>query len=294
MSFQNRCGRKRFTFSGKLKKERGTPTRDDTSGGEDRGSTAFRESQSDFLSRTICNFPSDPELLPPGAQCELATSKLVCFMNENHAVIPTGVTGTSWKRQDFLIVGKDRCSILGLIVYPSIASADCNEELTVLAQPLRPPLIIPENTPIAKAIALPSHPTKQVMPVADQEASFSPEDVDIHANWVKQIGRDRPVIVCNLTCRDKTISIKGMLDTGADVTVISHLFWPKIWRLRAPLNSLSGIGGNTLCLQSEDAVIVSGPGGKIAIIRPFIVQKPITVWGRDILSQWGTRIEVDF
>ncbi|RMC14382.1 hypothetical protein DUI87_09477 [Hirundo rustica rustica] len=27
--------------------------------------------------------------------------------------------------------------------------------------------------------------------------------------------------------------------------------------------------------------------GKMTIIHPFIVQKPITAWGRDILSQWG-------
>lgn len=71
---------------------------------------------------------------------------MTCFLDENHAVIPTGVIGTSWKRQDFLIIGKDWSSILGLIVYPSIISADCNEELAVLAKSLLPPLIIPENT----------------------------------------------------------------------------------------------------------------------------------------------------
>lgn len=114
----------------------------------------------------------------------------MCFLNEDHTVIPTGVTGTTWKRQDFLITGKDRCSILGLIVYPSIISANQNEELTVLAQALRPPLILPENTPVAKAIALPPHVTKQIMPVISQQVLPVNEDVDIHATWVKQIGCD--------------------------------------------------------------------------------------------------------
>lgn len=108
MSLQNKCRRKPFTASGKLEKECGMPTHNDTSGGEDStsdstGNTAIGESQSDFISQTICNFPSDPDLLPPGAQCKLANSKLVCFVNEDQAVIPTGVTGASWKRQDFLI-----------------------------------------------------------------------------------------------------------------------------------------------------------------------------------------------
>lgn len=151
------------------------PTHNDTSGGEDStsdstGNTAIGESQSDFISQTICNFPSDPDLLPPGAQCKLANSKLVCFVNEDQAVIPTGVTGASWKARFFnLLRGKNRCNILGLIVYLSIASADGSEELTVLAQPLRPPLVIPENTPIAKAIAISCYKTDYA---SDQSTSF--------------------------------------------------------------------------------------------------------------------------
>ncbi|TRZ08250.1 hypothetical protein HGM15179_018857 [Zosterops borbonicus] len=71
--------------------------------------------------------------------------------------------------------GKDRSSILGLIIYPSIIYANCNEESAVLAKPLRPPLVIPENTSIAKAVALPSHAVEQVMPVLRQQ-DFSLDD----------------------------------------------------------------------------------------------------------------------
>ncbi|RMC20139.1 hypothetical protein DUI87_00985 [Hirundo rustica rustica] len=49
------------------------------------------------------------------------------------------------------------------------ASADRNKELTVLAKSLRPPLIIPQNTSIAKAIAMPSHAVEQDMPVFHQQ-----------------------------------------------------------------------------------------------------------------------------
>ncbi|RMC19683.1 hypothetical protein DUI87_03246 [Hirundo rustica rustica] len=253
------------------------------------------EPQSDCLRRTICRFHSDPELLPPGAQCELAASKLTCFMNENHAVISTGVTGTSWKRQEFLIIGKDRSSILGLIIYPTVISENQNEELTVLAQALRAPLTVLENTPIAKAVALPPDATeRQVMPINSQQAAAESEDTETHVCWVKLIGQDRPKITCNLMLDNKMITITGMLDTGANVTVISYIFWPKEWDLTTPLKSLSGIGGATLCMQSENSIIITGPDGKTAIVRPFVVQKSITVWGRDIISQWGIRIEVDF
>ncbi|TRZ06189.1 hypothetical protein HGM15179_020917, partial [Zosterops borbonicus] len=78
---------------------------------------------------------------------------------------------------------KDRSSILGLIIYPTLVWANCNEELTILAKALRPPLVIPENTSIAKAIALPSHTTEQVMPVFRQQDSPSSEHVEVHATW---------------------------------------------------------------------------------------------------------------
>ncbi|RMC19586.1 hypothetical protein DUI87_03145 [Hirundo rustica rustica] len=218
---------------GKLQKERGSSTRDDTNDGDDsragsaRG-TIIGEQHSDALSKTICRIPSDPELLPPGAQCDLATSKVICFLDDNYAVIPTGVTRSSWKRQDFLIIGKDRSSGLGLVIYPSVISADHNDELTVLAKPHHPPLIIPPKTSIARAIALPPHAAEQVLPVLQEQNPPSGEHMEVHASWVKHIGQDRPILVCELTQGDKTITVKGMLDMGADVTVISYLFGPRV------------------------------------------------------------------
>lgn len=139
MPLSDGCGLKTSTASGKRKEEH-TPSsaRVNTSDGDDtrKNRTVIRERQADLLSKAISRIPSDPELLPPGAQCILAASKLMCFVDESHAVIPTGVTGMSPKRQDFLIVDKDRSSTLGLVIYPLIVSANQNEELTVLAKAL--------------------------------------------------------------------------------------------------------------------------------------------------------------
>lgn len=297
MLLPDRRGWESSTVSGKRKEERArSPARHDTSDGDGPGTNraVIGERRADALSKVLSRLPSDPDLLPPGAQCTLATSKLICFLDESHAEIPTGICGDSHRRQDFLIVGLDRSSILGLIVYPSVVSADKNTELTVLAKALRPPLTVAENTQVARAFALPPHAIEQVMSIFDEEGFPLKEHVEIHASWVKHIGRDRPTLTCQLTCGDRTIEVRGMLDTGADVTVISYIFWPRDWSLIAPLGTLSGIGGASLCLQSENSIVVTGPGNKTAIIRPFVVQKPITVWGRDLLAQWGMRIEVDF
>lgn len=61
---------------------------------------------SNTKSNVICDYyshpSSDPTLLPPGACCELATSKLIYLLKDScRECIPTGITGTSQHRQDF-------------------------------------------------------------------------------------------------------------------------------------------------------------------------------------------------
>ncbi|KAF4789580.1 hypothetical protein TURU_150504 [Turdus rufiventris] len=60
------------------------------------------------------------------------------------------------------------------------------------------------------------------MVVFDQGDPSYDDNVEVHATRLKHIGRDGPIITCQLTCGDKTIVIRGMLDTGADVT---HLMY---------------------------------------------------------------------
>ncbi|KAF4796468.1 hypothetical protein TURU_084002 [Turdus rufiventris] len=109
-------------------------------------------------------------------------------------------------------------------------AANCNEELTVLAKALRPPLTIPENMRIAKAMALPPHPLgHQVMTVTDSDHPSYNDHVEVHDTWVRHIGCERHIIMCQLTYDEKTIDIKVLVDTGADVTLVSYVFWPREW-----------------------------------------------------------------
>lgn len=168
-------------------------------------------------------------------------------------------------------------------------SVNCNEELLVLAKAHHPPLHIPPRTPIAIAIALPLGTADQIILRC---LTVTPENPSVL--WVQKINHQQPLLTCELSNCGVQVNITGMLDTGADVTVISHSLWPKEWRSITPTVALTGIGGATLCLQSESMINVKGPEEKKALIHPYVVQKPITVWGRDLLSQWGAKVEVDF
>lgn len=185
---------------GKLKSECAAATRDDTSSGSPT-TRKLRKGESNWklwpatIYEIISNFASNPKLLPPEAQRELATSKLILFTNEIHVAVLTGVTGKSQKRQDFLIMGKDRNCFLGLVVYPTIVSANCNEELTVLTQAYQPPSVIPEKTPIVTAIALPANLAEWAWLTKCQSPPES-SDTETDVFWIKHINCDQPQMTC--------------------------------------------------------------------------------------------------
>lgn len=54
----------------------------------------------------------------------------------------------------------------------------------------------------------------------------------------------------------------------------------------------AGIGGKATALRSTQNVTIQGPEGNLATIRPFVIDAEFTLWGRDTLSQWGTRAVV--
>lgn len=78
-----------------------------------------------------------------------------------------------------------------------------------------------------------------------------------------------------------------MMDTRADVTLIAKSEWPLDWELEPISGFISGIGGVTTSWRSKRNVVITGPEGTVATVRPFVVRAPITLWGKDVLSQWG-------
>ncbi|TRZ05719.1 hypothetical protein HGM15179_021388 [Zosterops borbonicus] len=239
---------------------------------------------------TTSHRPSHPDLLRPGTRCELATSKLIySFKSCCHECLPVAVTGVSKQIQDFLIIGQNSDRDLGLSVLPTVVSANCDKELRVLALARKAPMVIQPKTPIAIAIAWPMNINKGAGYRETPSEGFSPAP---NVRWVKHITSEEPKLECSLTYSDKTVKITGMLDTGADVTVIFHKHWPREWKLMETYCVLRGIEGDTICKQSKITITVTGPEGKTANIQPC-VGKCSTVWGRDVLSQWRTKMEVD-
>ena len=85
----------------------------------------------------------------------------------------------------------------------------------------------------------------------------------------------RPVM--ELTIDGKRIL--GLLDTGADRTIIAQKDWPKGWPIQASSQTLQGLGFakspdiSARCLTWQDQEGHSGT------MQPYVLELPISLWG---------------
>ena len=99
----------------------------------------------------------------------------------------------------------------------------------------------------------------------------------------------------------QTINIKingkrfsGLLDTGSDITIISKHLWPKSWPVQKISCQISGISQTKVqeIYQSTQIYPCEGPEGQLATLKPYEIDAPLNLIGRDLLMQWQTQIYI--
>lgn len=75
--------------------------------------------------------------------------------------------------------------------------------------------------------------------------------------------------------RPSQIKVSGMVDTGADVTIISAHIWPSSWPTTAVGTAFAGLGGTTQSCLSSKSVLVKNPEGQTATTQPYITLAPL-------------------
>ena len=88
------------------------------------------------------------------------------------------------------------------------------------------------------------------------------------------------------------IKIEGMVDTEANVTIISSKSWLPDWILQEVNIRFQGVGTLSQVKQSVRWPKCIGPEGQIGKLKPYVTNTVMNLWLCDLLQQWKTQINI--
>ncbi|NWH93947.1 POK9 protein, partial [Aegithalos caudatus] len=154
------------------------------------------------------------------AGLDLATSVTVILLDSSVHLLPTGIFGPPRCQKSGLLLGRSSTALSGLFVLPRVIDSDSNDEIKIMAWTPFPPCTVPQGTHIAQLMTFPHNspsPVKECnMRVGGFVSMGTPQIL-----WVQEISDKRPTYKSTLSLQGQQIMLTGILDTGANVTVIS-------------------------------------------------------------------------
>ncbi|XP_070604703.1 protocadherin alpha-5-like [Erythrolamprus reginae] len=135
-----------------------------------------------------------------------------------------------------------------------------------------------------------------VVPVPLEIDPHKYDDLSIHEEhpWntlllTSSVSSSKPMLTLFLN----GIPFSGILDTGADVTIIQSSLWPTDWPLQSS-PAVRGVGGIQSAQISTTWIEATIPSSKTkARIRPVVLPLHVNLWGCDLLSQFNASLVLD-
>ena len=200
-------------------------------------------------------------------------------------VIETDFKGPLQKDTVGLLFGHSLSALRGLIVHPGVIDPDYQGVVKVMVSSPRGIVSISPGDRVAQIVLLPS--LHGLFPSAGKQrgkGGFGASGVDLTCLSLQM--DQRPVLELKVDGQ----AILGLLDTGADRSIIAQKDWPQGWPVQNSNQKLRGLGYakapdmNARSLKWKDA---EGHSGEI---QPYVLELPISLWGRDLLKDLGLRL----
>ena len=178
-----------------------------------------------------------------------------------------------------LILGRGSLTLQGLVVHPGVMDCQHSPEIQVLCSSPKGVFSISKGDRIAQLLLLPDN---------TREKSAGPEIKKMGSS-----GNDSAYLVVSLNDRPKLRlkinrkEFKGILDTGADKSIISTHWWPKAWPTTESSHSLQGLGYQSCPTISSIALTWESSEGQQGKFIPYVLPLPVNLWGRDIMQHLG-------
>lgn len=201
-------------------------------------------------------------------------------------LIPSDFRGPLPKNTVGLLLGCSSATLKGLVVHPGVIDQDYTGQVKIMCSSPRGIYPISPGDRIAQLLVLPSCHVRFVS--AQQERGsrgFGSSDHDKSAYLVVDM-ETRPRL--GLTIEGKTF--EGILDTGADKSIIASQWWPSSWPLNQSEHSLQGLGYESSPTISARKLRWKAPEGQTGQLTPYVLPLPVNLWGRDILKSLGLKL----
>lgn len=222
---------------------------------------------------------------PGSAGLDLCASTYTVLTPEmGMQALPTGVYGPLPKGTMVLILGRSSIAMKGLHVAPGVIDEDYTGEIRIMTHSPTTISVIKSGQRIAQLLLIPYSKAGRTATSASRgRGGFGSSDV----YWVQAIKAQRPELV--LTINGK--KFRGVLDTGADVSVIADQHWPSSWPKQSAMTQLQGIGQANAPEQSSNCLQWKDDEGHEGTFQPYIIPGlPVNLWGRDVMLDMGVYI----
>ncbi|TRZ12048.1 hypothetical protein HGM15179_015057 [Zosterops borbonicus] len=207
-----------------------------------------------------------------------------------HTAVVSKERGT-WGLIDskYVVVGDCKHTPQDIHIAPGTITSD-PERFVLWLHTDDPPTFLPKGQIIAQLIPNPLLKDVRADGGEDRTTRESCAEDKPNVSVVRKITHHKPTDTCRVSLGGDSKLMKGVWDTGADVTVIPESLWPSHWELQKVAKHVSRVGGLQLAKQSKDVVQIEGPNGQLASLRPFVLDYDAPLWGRDLMTQWGVTI----
>lgn len=84
--------------------------------------------------------------------------------------------------------------------------------------------------------------------------------------------------------------ILGLLDTGADRSILARKDWPPDWPIQSSSQTLQGLGYAKSPDMSARELPWKDQEGHKGSFQPYVLELPISLWGRDLLKAMDLKL----
>lgn len=183
-----------------------------------------------------------------------------------------------------LIIGRGALTACGLIVHPGITDNQHIPNMQILCSSPHGVFSIKKGDRIAQLLLLPllgelPNQDKKLMGSSEMDSAYLTLSLD-----------SRPKLILNINGKN----FEGILDTGADKSIISTHWWPKAWPVTKSSHSLQGLGYQSSPDISTNRLVWTSPEGLKGCFSPYVLPLPVNLWGRDVMTDLGLTLTNDY